>query len=65
MTQLVKAQDVAERYGLQRQTIYNLVCSRRIPFVKVGRALRFDEAELAKWEEHVLPIRFQGQKELS
>ena len=53
---LLKAEDLAERYGFTTQSIYNLVCARKIPFVKIGRSLRFDEEEIAKWERHVDPI---------
>lgn len=48
--------DVAERYGYKRGSIYNLVNKRKIPFVKIGDALRFDEKELEKWEKHIQPI---------
>jgi excisionase family DNA binding protein len=34
---------------VKKRTIYNLVELRRIPFLKVGRLLRFSRAALMKW----------------
>ena len=55
--ELMTARDLAERYGFHPQTIYNLVNQRRIPFVKIGAALRFDPDEIEAWERHTEPIR--------
>lgn len=53
---------VSERYSLAPGTLYNMVCQKKIPFVKVGRALRFDRTELKIWEKHNAPITTTKQE---
>jgi len=43
---LISANEIAERLGIQCQTVYLWVCQRRIPFYRVGRLVKFDEAEV-------------------
>jgi len=43
---LVSASEIAERLGIQCQTVYLWVRQRRIPFYRVGRLVKFDEAEV-------------------
>jgi excisionase family DNA binding protein len=40
---------VAEVLGVTPRHIHRLVAERRIPYVKVGRFVRFDPAELSIW----------------
>jgi len=42
-------QELAEFTGLSIQTLYKMVSQRRIPFVKVGRLLRFDSRLIDDW----------------
>jgi excisionase family DNA binding protein len=58
MRNFLNVKEVAERYGFKKQSIYNMVCQKRIPSIKVGGALRFDESELAEWEKHTKAIEF-------
>ena len=46
---LVGVETLAERLGVEVRFVRRLVAERRVPFVKVGRYVRFDIAELAKW----------------
>ena len=46
---LVTVQDAAKFLAVSTSTLYGWVYQRRIPFVKVGRALRFELAELQKF----------------
>ena len=46
---LVNVQDAAKFLAVSTPTLYGWVYQRRIPFVKVGRALRFELAELQKF----------------
>jgi excisionase family DNA binding protein len=46
---LLKVQDAAKFLAVSTSTLYGWVYLRRIPFVKVGRALRFEPAELQKF----------------
>jgi len=51
-------QELAEFTGLSIQTLYKMVNQRRIPYVKVGRLLRFDSRLIDDWlEAHtVMPM---------
>jgi len=46
---LLDAAEVASALGTTRRHIQRLVTERRIPFVKVGRFVRFDPSELELW----------------
>jgi excisionase family DNA binding protein len=46
---LLDAAGVALALGTTRRHVQRLVTERRIPFVKVGRFVRFDPAELELW----------------
>ncbi len=46
---LITVQDAAKFLAVSTSTLYGWVYQRRIPFVKVGRALRFELVELQKF----------------
>ena len=46
---LLDSDDVAEVLGITPRHVRRLVAERRIPFVKVGRFVRFDSGELDIW----------------
>ena len=46
---LVGVETLAERLGVEVRFVRRLVAERRVPFVKVGRYVRFDIAEVANW----------------
>ena len=50
---LISAGEMAERLGIQCQTVYLWVRQRRIPFYRVGRLVKFDELEVL--------ARFKGE----
>lgn len=37
--------------GLTKTTLYTWTCRKKIPHVKIGRALRFDKTDLDAWIE--------------
>jgi excisionase family DNA binding protein len=43
---LLSTQQLAEAVGLSEWTIRKLVRERRIPYLRIGRSLRFDYAEV-------------------
>jgi excisionase family DNA binding protein len=45
---LLTVHDAAQYLAVSKSTLYGWVWQKRIPFVKVGRALRFERAELQK-----------------
>lgn len=46
---LLDIEDVATHLNITVRHVRRLVFERRIPYVKVGRLLRFDPAEVAVW----------------
>jgi excisionase family DNA binding protein len=46
---LLDIDTVASILGVTRRHVQRLVAERRIPFLKVGRFIRFDEASLNVW----------------
>ena len=53
---LLTVQDAAQYLAISKSTLYGWVWQKRIPFVKVGRALRFERAEL---QELIQANRFE------
>jgi len=47
--QLLTMDQLAERLGVTRRHVRRLVAERRLPYVKVGRFVRFNPAEIAGW----------------
>ena len=58
MQRLISVNEAAVYTGLSPHTIYTMVSQRRIPYVKVGRLVKFDEAMLQAWiKQHtVMPM---------
>lgn len=46
---LLNADEAAQLLHVPRSTLYELVRSRRLPHVRVGRGLRFTRAGLSAW----------------
>jgi len=57
-TRLLTVQEAAQLLAVSVSTLYGWAWQRRIPFVKVGRALRFDLADL---ERFIQANRFQAR----
>lgn len=57
-TRLLNINEVSHLTGLSPHTLYTMVSQRRIPYVKVGRLLRFDPGHLEAWlKQHtVMPM---------
>src|ERR1035441_5486553 len=52
---LLNVMETAQYLGLQVETVYKKARLRELPFVKVGRALRFDVEALGRFiEEHTV-----------
>jgi len=49
MNRLLSIKQTAEYTGLSPHTLYTMVSQRRIPYVKVGRLVKFDPAILERW----------------
>ncbi len=48
---LFTIREIAEYTGLSAYTLYNMTSQRRIPFVKVGRLVKFDLKVIDAWIE--------------
>jgi excisionase family DNA binding protein len=46
---LISIDEAAEYVGLAKQTLYVMASQRRIPYVKVGRLVKFDLGMLDGW----------------
>jgi len=55
---LLTVKDVSGYTGLAPDTIYTMVNQRRIPYVKVGRLVKFDMELLDQWikQQTVMPM---------
>lgn len=59
---LLTVQEAADYLAISVSTLYGWAWQRRIPFVKIGRALRFDRADL---EQFIKSNRFAARSETS
>lgn len=61
MPQLLTAQEIAGQLQVHIETIYQWVSQKRIPYVKVGRATRFDQKDIDNWiEKRKIKARIGG-----
>jgi excisionase family DNA binding protein len=62
MENLIGPEEAAKALGIELATIYTWVTRRKIPFVKVGGALRFRPSALKDWlrQHEYLPKADQG-----
>ena len=49
LPELMTMDQLAARLGVTRRHVRRLVDERRVPFLRVGRFIRFDPAEIADW----------------
>ena len=55
---LLTVKEVSAITGLAPDTIYKMVSQRRIPFVKLGRLIKFEQEAIEAWidEQSVKPM---------
>jgi len=46
---LISINQLSEKLSIKVKTIYDWTHKGEIPYIKVGRLLRFDSAEIDKW----------------
>jgi excisionase family DNA binding protein len=62
LPQLMRIDELARRLGVSVRHLRRLVQERRIPSLKVGHFVMFDEAEIASWlEECRRPVEGSGR----
>ena len=48
-TKLLNINELAEYLGIKISTVYSWVNQRKIPYIKVGRLVKFDQVDIDKW----------------
>ncbi len=48
---MLNTHKLAKELNLSESGIYQMVSQRKIPFIKIGRAIRFDLEDIEKWIE--------------
>ena len=48
---LLSIPQISRQLGVSVKTIYGWVYMRQIPYVKMGRLVKFDQHDIAKWIE--------------
>ena len=58
MSGLISFEEAAKYLGIKHPTLYKYTSSRKIPFVKVGRLVKFRPEDLDQWinERTIKPI---------
>ena len=56
MCNLLTPEQVCERYGISRWTLYQWTARNLIPHLKIQGVLRFRELDIEKWEESKLAL---------
>ena len=55
---LIDIEAVSEQLGVCIKTVYGWIHMRRIPFVKIGRLVKFDPKDIETWiTERKVPVR--------
>lgn len=49
MSELLRAEDVAQMMNIGKSTVYLLVKENRIPYVRFGESVRFPRHEIEAW----------------
>ena len=49
LPQLLTMDQLAERLGVTHRHVRRLVAEKRVPYLKVGRFIRFNPMEIATW----------------
>jgi len=46
---MLNVHELSKDLNLSESGIYQMVSQRKIPFVKIGRSVRFDSEDIQKW----------------
>lgn len=49
---MLNIHELAKELNLSESGLYQMVSQRKIPFLKIGRSIRFDSSEIQKWLEN-------------
>lgn len=64
MIKLLTLEEARELLQVSKTTLYRLTQQQRIPFIKIGGSIRFNEVKLIQWidERTVVPGESYGRK---
>jgi len=62
---LLSILELADRLGTGERHVRRLVQEKRVPYVKVGRYVRFDPAEISDWLDETRHPRYPSQGRVS
>lgn len=48
---MLNVHEMSKELNLSESGLYQMISQRRIPFLKIGRSVRFDSEEIRKWLE--------------
>lgn len=51
MLKLITPEELGNMLGVSLHTVYQWTSKRQIPYIKVGRLIRFSETEILEWLE--------------
>ena len=49
MNKYISPSQLAQNLNVSKFTVYDWVYDRKIPFVKIGKLVRFNEEDIEKW----------------
>lgn len=58
---LFNIEELAEYIAVPKGTIYNWISQRKLPFVKIGRRVKFDIKDIDEWIESKKIINNMGK----
>ncbi len=61
LPQLLTIDQLAEHLGITVRHVRRLIAERRVPYLKVGKLVRFDPAEIAGWLDEAR-VRHSGMR---
>ncbi|PKL28566.1 MAG: DNA-binding protein [Spirochaetae bacterium HGW-Spirochaetae-2] len=64
MTKLLTLDEAVALLQVSKPTLYRLTSQRKIPFIKIGGSIRFNEVKLIQWidERTVVPGESYGRE---
>lgn len=55
---LLTSDDLCDQLKMKKSTLYQMTCAKKIPHLKIGGFLRFDQDQIDEWleKQSVAPI---------
>ena len=61
MTKLLSPQELSGVLNISIETVYAWTSQKRIPYIKMGRLVRFNADEVNKWRERQKVAPYEGE----